>query len=126
MKKKIVLDTNFLLVPYQFGIDIFGKIELVMEQPFELVVPSGVVSELEGLSRGRGKEGAAARFALKLLGLNKHTLLESRGNVDDWIVGYATGEGAIVATNDRPLRERLKKRHVKVISLRSRSVLGVV
>ena len=124
--KKVVLDTNFLLVPYQFGIDVFVEIERVLQVPHEFIIPSGVIGEVERLGKGKGKEGAAARFATKLLGKNKCTVVPSEGNVDNWIFEYALKEEAVVATNDRLLRNRLKKRRVKVISLRSRSGIGVV
>jgi rRNA-processing protein FCF1 len=124
--KKVVLDTNFLLVPYQFGIDVFVEIERVLQVPHEFIIPSGVIGEVERLGKGKGKEGAAARFAAKLLGKNKCTVVPSEGNVDNWIFEYALKEEAVVATNDRLLRNRLKKRRVKVISLRSRSGIGVV
>ena len=124
--RKVLLDTNFLLVPYQFKLDIFTKIEEMLEAPHTFVVPTGVVGELENLSKGKGKEGAAARFGLKLLRLKEHESVESNGNVDNWIVDYAKGKGIIVATNDRALRVKLKKNRVKVISLLSRSKVGVV
>ncbi len=124
--KKVVLDTNFLLVPYQFGIDVFVEIERVLEVPHEFIIPSGVIGELERLGKGKGKEGAAARFAKKLIGKNKCTVVPGEGNVDNWIFEYAVREEALVATNDRALRNRLKNRRVKVISLRSRSGIGVV
>jgi len=124
--RKVLLDTNFLLVPYQFKLDIFTKIEEMLETPHSFVVPTGVVEELEKLSKGKGKEGAAARFGLKLLKLKKHESIESSGNVDNWIRDYAKGKGIIVATNDRALRVKLKKNRVKVISLLSRSKVGVV
>ncbi len=122
----MLLDTNFLLVPYQFKLDIFTKIEEMLEAPHSFVVPTGVVGELEKLSKGKGKEGAAARFGLKLLRLREHESVESSGNVDNWIVDYAKGKGVVVATNDRALRVKLKKNRVKVISLLSRSKVGVV
>lgn len=124
--KKVVLDTNFLLVPYQFKINVFRQIEELLEVPHELIVPSGVVSELRKLSKGRGKEGAAARFALKLLGAYGVTKVRSAGEVDGWIAEYAARENAMVATNDVELRNRLKKGGVKMIALRSRARLGVV
>ena len=124
--RKVLLDTNFLLVPYQFKLDIFTKIEEMLETPHSFVVPTGVVGELEKLSKGKGKEGAAARFGLKLLKLKEHESIESSGNVDNWIRDYAKGKGIIVATNDRALRVKLKKNRVKVISLLSRSKVGVV
>ena len=124
--KKVVLDTNFLLVPYQFKVDVFRQIERLLEAPHEFVVPTGVVSELKKLSKGKGKEGAAARFALKLLDVYKVTKVRSKGDVDGWIAEYAGKENAIVATNDVELRNRLKKEGVKMIALRSRARLGVV
>ncbi len=124
--KKVLLDTNFLLVPYQFKLDIFTKIEEMLEVPHSFVVPTGVVGELEKLSKGKGKEGAAARFGLKLLRFREHEMVESSGNVDNWIVEYAKEKGLMVATNDRALRVKLKKKRVKVISLLSRSKVGVV
>jgi len=122
----IVLDTNFLLIPFQFKIDVFRQIEGILEVPHEIVVPSGVISELRKLGKGHGKEGAAARFALKLVEASKVRKVRSTGNVDDWIVRYATKEEAIVCTNDVGLRHRLKNEGVKMIALRSRARLGVV
>ncbi|MEM4272094.1 MAG: hypothetical protein QXH30_00745 [Candidatus Bilamarchaeaceae archaeon] len=125
-RKKVVLDTNFLLVPYQFGIDIFTEMERVLEGPHEFIIPSGVALELEKIGKGKGKEGAAARFAARLVAKMGCRIVPSEGNVDDWIFEYALKEGAAVATNDRPLRNRLKRNRVKVISLRSRCGIGVV
>lgn len=122
----VLLDTNFLLVPYQFRVDVLKQIEGILEVPHEIVVPSGVVSELRKLGRGHGKEGAAARFALKLVEASKARRVRSAGNVDDWIVQYAVRENAIVCTNDVALRHRLKNEGVKIIALRSRARLGVV
>ncbi len=119
------MDTNFLLLPYQFRVDIRRQIEELLEAPHELVVPTGVVSELRKLGKGRGKEGAAARFALKLVGLMGVKKVRSSGNVDAWIADYAVREGAVVCTNDVELRHKLKNGGVKMIVLRSRSRLGV-
>lgn len=120
------MDTNFLLLPLQFKINIFEQIEGLLEFPHEMVVPSGVVGELRAISRGKGKNGAAARFALGLIKNRKARVVPSTKNVDDWIMEYAKKEGAIVATNDVLLRNRLKKEGVKVIAMRSRTRLAVV
>jgi rRNA-processing protein FCF1 len=124
---KILLDTNFLLVPYQFKLDIFKEMRGVLEGQYSYVVPSGVIRELKKLGEGKGKEGAAARFGLKLLGMMEHEEIESSGNnVDNWILEYAQKEGLVVATNDRALREKLKRKRVKVVSLISRARIGIV
>lgn len=123
---RILLDTNFLLVPYQFKLDVFEEMRDVFEGEYSYVVPSGVVGELRKLGKGRGREGAAARFGLKLLGMREHEEVESCGNVDEWILGYAQKEKLVVATNDRALREKLKRKRVKVVSLISRARIGIV
>lgn len=122
----MVLDTNFLLLPRQFGVDIVKQMEELLEVPHELVVPTGVMNELRKLAKGKGKEGAAARFALKLIRKCGMKKVRSSGDVDGWISEYASKEGAIVATNDSGLRHRLKNAGVKMVVLRSRARLGVV
>ncbi|MBN2122408.1 nucleotide-binding protein [Candidatus Micrarchaeota archaeon] len=123
---RILLDTNFLLVPYQFKLDVFEEMKGVFEGAYSYVVPSGVIGELQNLGKGKGREGAAARFGLKLLRMREHEEVKSDGNVDEWILGYAQKEGLIVATNDRALREKLKRKRVKVVSLISRARIGIV
>ena len=123
---KVVMDTNFLLVPFQFKVSVVRQIEELLEEPHELVVPTGVVSELGKLSKGKGKEGAGARLALKIIEAYKMRRVKSRGNVDDWIAEYAAKEGAVVCTNDVGLRHKLKNGGVKIIVLRSRARLGFV
>ncbi len=41
--RKVILDTNFLLIPFKFKIDVFGEIERLVEEPHEILVPSGVI-----------------------------------------------------------------------------------
>ena len=124
--KRILLDTNFLLVPYQFKMDIFSQMDFMVDGPHELLLPTGVIAELRKLSRGKGKEGAAARFALKLIEVRKLKKVKSSGEVDGWLISYAKRKGFLVATNDKALRNRLKKEGVKAVVLRSRSGLEVV
>lgn len=125
-ERKVVLDTNFLLAPHQFKIDVFREMDGLLEFPHTYVVPTGVKKELEKLAGGRGEEGAAARLGLKILRARGCAEVESRGNVDNWIRKYAKKENAIVATNDRELRNKLKKDGVEVVVLHSKSRLGMV
>lgn len=126
--REVVADTNFLLLPFQFKIDIFGELLHVLDEPFTLVVSSKVVGELRHISRKVGKQGAAARFALKLLEARGQQVrpVESPLAVDDWVLEYAKANHAIVCTNDRGLKQRLKAERIKVIGLRTKSRLGLV
>ena len=121
---KIILDTNALMVPAEFGVDIFS--ELAKLGFDEWVVPSGVARELEGIaSRGRGKGRDAARVALALMDRCQTIEAEvgTAGNVDDSILELAVETKVAVFTNDAELKGRLRDSCVKVVYLRQRSYL---
>ena len=63
---KVVLDTNALMVPEQFGVDIFS--ELLRLGYAEWLVPASVLGELRSLAKraDKGKDKIAARVALGL------------------------------------------------------------
>jgi len=126
--KELVVDTNFLLIPFQFKIDIFKELEYVIGEPFTLTLSLKVFRELRSLSKRVGKAGAAARFALKVLEARKQQIkpIDSSLPVDDWVFEYALANRAVVCTNDRVLRRRLKEKKLKVIGLKTKSKLGFV
>lgn len=126
--RPVILDTNFLLVPFQQKLDIFSELEYLLDFSHQLLVCSKTISELKKLEKNKGKKGMAARLAIKLLEVNSERIdkVSSRLPVDEWIVRYAKKTGAIVCTNDRKLRNRLKARNIKVIALKGKSKVGFV
>lgn len=129
--RKVILDTNFLLIPFKFKIDVFEEIERVVEEPHEILVPSGVIGELLHLQKNRGALGRSANFAFTLLEKMKAEgrvkEIESKGDVDGWIGKFASeNEGAIVCTNDICLKKTLQKMKLKTIVLRERGYLALV
>ena len=60
---KVLLDANALMMPSQFQIDLFDELRMLLGS-FEPVVLSGIMQELTGLSRAKGRDGAAARCGL--------------------------------------------------------------
>jgi len=118
--KRIILDTNFLTVPYQFNIDIFEEIDRVVVGEYELTTLDCVVKELKKLKKSRGKAAASAKVALLLIKeKNVKVIKTGEKNVDIKIYRMAD-ENTIVATNDRDLRRKLKNKNVKVLYLRSK------
>ena len=127
MPVKVILDSNFLMVPFQFNLDVFQEIEFLLQKQVDFIVPSGVKSELTRLS-ARGGEGAAeASLALQLASRCRvvEVALEANETVDDAIVKAAQKLGAVVATNDIELKKRLKLLKVPVVYLRDKSKLEV-
>jgi len=123
---KIIIDTNALMVPAEFGVDIFSELSKLGFD--EWIVPSGVARELEGIaSRGRGKGRSAARVALALT--DRCQMIEAEGaagNVDDSILELAVEMKVAVFTNDAELKGRLQEGGVKVVYLRQRSYLASI
>lgn len=122
--RKVVVDTNFLLLPYQFNIDIFSGIEGLVQEPYMVIIPGGVLDELKKLSSKKGRDGRAATVALKMIEKKGTVVEKSTGGVDDWILLHAKREKAIVCTNDIALKKRLKEEKIQVIAMKGKSRLA--
>jgi len=122
----VLLDTNILLVPQQFGIDIFSEIMRIVPD-YELVILSGVVCELKKLreSADKGSDKIAAGVGISLVEKfsNKIKIIESTGNVDEFIIKFSAENNAIVCTNDGELKKKLTKANVRVIQMRGKCKL---
>jgi rRNA-processing protein FCF1 len=123
---KVLLDTNALMMPVQFRIDLFDELRSLLGR-YEPLVLQDVVHELEGLARGSGNDAAAARAGLMFAG--RCTAVEGRStapSVDDRVAAYAAAEGCMVVTNDRRLRVALLAAGVPVITLRNQKKLEIL
>lgn len=119
--KKIILDTNFLLAPYQFKVDIFTEINRIADFRYEIFVLDKTLDELKRINREQtGLNKDAARFALKMIGAKGIKSLKSEAgrNTDDSIVGIASKEEYIVATQDKILKKRLMDKGIAIIIIR--------
>jgi uncharacterized protein len=112
---KIILDTNFLLVPNQFGVDIFEYLSF-----YKIAVLSSCMDELRALAKKKGSDGKAAKIGLKLIEHENIEIIKTREKGDDSIVSYATAENCAVATNDKALIARLKKNGIKILRLKQK------
>jgi uncharacterized protein len=114
---KVILDTNALMVPEQFGVDIFS--ELLRLGYAKWLVPASVLGELRSLAirANKGKDKIAARVALGMaegceaVGVDNY-------NADQAIIDLALETGAAVFTNDKALKKRLFSKGITVIYLR--------
>jgi len=125
---RVVLDSNALFVPLQFRFDVFGELERLLKRRFELVLLSAVKRELEVLAvKGSVKVRRDAGFALGLAGRLRVGEVDVGGSglTDDVIVEAARELGAVVFTNDKVLRRRLRDISVPVIYVRQKSRLEI-
>jgi len=116
-KKRVFLDANFFLLPFQFGVDIFSELARVAPG-CDICTISGVKEELEALA-------ASNRDASPALGLLEQVKMVHReGPVDEALLSLASRRD-IVCTNDKVLKEKIRRKGAPVIYLRQRRYLAV-
>lgn len=119
-ERKILLDTNFLVAPFQFSFDIYDELE--KKFPYtELYTLDDALQEAKSIKSGRYKE-----LVPKMLEKQGVEVLETEGEgiVDDLIVEIA--DDFIVATNDKELKRRLKKNGRPVVIIRGKNHIELV
>ena len=121
---KILCDTNFLLIPLRFGVDVFSEADEVLNDLTEFYVSNRVLDEIN-LLRKNAKPSLDKEllFALKMA---KQCLVvqdESELQVDDSLVQLAKKENMVLGTTDSELRKKARMDGVKVIFLRQRRYL---
>lgn len=120
---KIILDTSILFSSFNLRINLLKELERITEEPFTIVISSGIKKEIKGIKGG--KKGIAARVVMKLLDKLRPEVIKDDGEVDEWILSYAE-KGMVVCTVDRALKEELRKKGIKVITIKKKRVLGYV
>jgi uncharacterized protein len=125
--QRVVLDTNFVLIPIQFKVDIFSEFKRLLSEPYELCVYQGSIDELMDLAKGNSKTALTAKTALKLI---KQKNLKSLPNsinekyADNLILEGVTSKD-IVCTQDQALKRLLRAKHkgIRLIALKSKKYL---
>ncbi len=123
----VVLDTNFLTIPAQFGVDIFSETEALLEQRVRFLVLESVVNEIKSQisssSRRRASIFRVAQDLLRRCEIVHMAPTLAHLSVDEQLLEYAAATGALLATNDQELRERARAKGIPVLTLRDRSRL---
>jgi len=119
---KVVLDTNMLMAIGELKIDIIDGLEEKLGKA-EFFVPEEVTDELKKLKeKGRTKKNNA-EIAEKIIEKYCSVLKSKKKNADERIEELA-GE-YIIATNDKELRKRIKKKGFKTAFIRQKKVIVI-
>ncbi|MFH1750791.1 MAG: PIN domain-containing protein [Candidatus Micrarchaeota archaeon] len=119
---RVLLDTNFLLIPFTNHIDIFEECQRLLAGKVEFIILACTLQELRSL---KGRQRLYARAMLKFITdqSSKFEIVNIQGKADTLIFEYAekhNSEGLYVGTMDKELKMKLKKIKVKVLGLRGR------
>jgi len=126
--KKILLDTNFLMISFQFGVDIFSEIERICNFNYKLFVLDKTIGELKNIiETQKGMHKDAARAALQLLKFKKIAAIKtsSKKHTDDIILDYAKKD-YLVATQDKDLKRKLINFGIEVIVMKQKKMLTII
>ena len=124
MPSKILCDTNFLLIPLRFGVDVLNETDDAINDITDFYVSSRVIDEIKLL-----KETAKPSFEKELLFALKMAELctviddDSTGLVDESLIDLALKHGLILGTSDSELRKKARAYGVKVVYLRQKRYL---
>jgi len=117
----ILLDSNAVLMLFEFSINLEGELTGLFGK-FKIMIPKTVINELTFLSEhGKGRKKLIAKPALKLI--EKYDVVDTIGSGDEAILDLAKKLNCIVLTNDKKLRESLKKISLHSVYLRNKSKL---
>ncbi|MBI3037403.1 nucleotide-binding protein [Candidatus Woesearchaeota archaeon] len=132
LRKTVLLDTNFLLIPGQFGVDIFAGLYGICSFQYEVCVLDATLAELDGIAsdkKASAKNRRAAGLGLQLLKAKAVKVIKVERKVfkstDKAILDFAAAnrDSVVVATQDKELREKLRAKGVSVVVLRQRQYL---
>ena len=118
MPRTVLLDTNALLMPFQFRLNLEAELRRLLGD-VDIAVPTPVLDEVRLLATHDRDAKAAERLAAK------YRVVEGHGSADDAILELALALRAVVVTSDQPLLDRLRHEGVPRVSLRSRSHLDL-
>ena len=120
MARKILLDTNFLVAPFQLNVSIFEELE-------EMYPYNQIYTLDDALQEAKSIEsGKYGKLVEKLIEVQDIEVLETQGegSVDDLLVDISNE--FIIATNDKELKQRLTEEGKEVVFIRSKSHLQAI
>ncbi len=111
---KVVLDTNGLLMPFQFSLNLDDEIQRLVGDA-RVYVPSSVIDELKGLD-----EKASLELA------KKYREIEVEKSGDEGVLEAAKKLDGMIVTNDKELKKRAVKERIPIAYLRSKTHLEMI
>jgi rRNA-processing protein FCF1 len=103
-------------------VDIKAELDRILDFKYELCTVGSVLRELGSLSKEKSKSGLAARASLEMA--KELTLIPGNGDADDALLALASKD-TIICTNDKILKEKIKRKGAPLIYLRQKKYLVI-
>ena len=141
LKNIVIIDSNFILLPFQFKIDFLEEINSSLEGITNFIIFKQVFDELEAKRRREPKATKFQKYlrsGLSYLEQNKEkygiifngAIKIHEETADDFLLQKAIdykneGQNVFLATNDRLLREKAREAQIGIIFLRQKKYLSI-
>jgi len=120
-EKRVILDSSSIMMLFEHSIELEDELTRLLGK-VEIIVPRPIINELIYLSKnGKGRKKRLAKPALDLI--KDYKVIESEGKGDDSVLYLAKKLHAVVVTNDKELRNRVKEESLKTVYLRGKKRL---
>ena len=116
---KVVIDTNALMIPGQFGLDIVSEIEKLLPTA-ELVVIESTLRELKNID-----DKKSASIAIQLIEKNEILVERVPGETDSAVITYAQQNKGVVFTNDKEMKKKCVQLRVPVMFLKKKRTIAL-
>jgi rRNA-processing protein FCF1 len=114
-----ILDSNALLIPFNFKVDVFGELMKLGYLP--ATIPP-VINELKDLNKKRLK---GSKLAIELSCRCEMLEAATGKSVDEILINTARKYKAAIVTNDKELQSKLRQNNIPIIQLRQLKYLEV-
>ncbi len=115
------MDTSFILTCLEFKIDIAQELNNALEESYSISYIDKTLNEL----KNKPLEKLAIEILKKIKA--KPIKTEKDTNVDSLLILHAEANPKdIIATQDKKLKEKLKKRNIRLITIRQKRYLKLV
>lgn len=124
MPTKLLVDTNFLLVPIRFKVDIFIESQNAVNDLVDFYVSTRVLDEIQILKK-KSKNSFVKQLQLAEKLSENCAIIDDTSStlVDQSLIDLAFKENMVLGTTDSELRQNARKAGVKVLYLRQKSHL---
>ena len=123
--KSVLIDTNFLVECAKYKVDIHAELKRILDFNVEVAILDRTMDELDVIIARGKKEGQAAKLAKTILLVKRFVIMPTRGGHTDKLLIEKAGPDHIIATMDRALKQKLKKKGHDVIIIRGKKKLAL-
>jgi|SaaInlStandDraft_3_1057020.scaffolds.fasta_scaffold69135_2 rRNA-processing protein FCF1 len=115
----IILDTDFLITSIKYKVDVVAQIKANYPNE-EIAIMDKTLDELKNVNIPN------ARAAAHLVKLKEITIIKTKKDkIVDKLILEKVEKDDIIATQDRDLKRKLKKKDIKVITIRQKKYVSI-